>query len=74
MTPLTLDIGVLGGTDFSVAVEHAIKLAKKLDLAYVKFHFNNIACSIGQNTSIAEAMGKYRSCDLSTKLQFITLP
>ncbi len=48
MASLSLQVEVLAGTSIRRATLEARELARKLDLAYVKFSFNGVNVSIGQ--------------------------
>ena len=59
MSKLILDVSVLGGADIDVAIQEAKDLAIKLDLAYVKFKFNNHTLSISQRCFVQIAVNEY---------------
>lgn len=49
---LSLEVEVLVGTPIERAALEARSLARKLDLAYVKFDFNGVSVSIGQHADV----------------------
>lgn len=64
MAHLSLQVEVLAGTSIRRAALEARELARKLDLAYVKFSFNGVDVSIGQHANedavgdkVAKAIG-----------------
>ena len=60
MSPFTLEVDPWGGTDIRDALTEAKTLARKLDLAYVKFNFNNVSISIGQGCDINDTVLEYK--------------
>lgn len=49
---LSLEVEVLVGTPIERAALESRSLARKLDLAYVKFNFNGVSVSIGQHADV----------------------
>jgi hypothetical protein len=70
MTKLSLQVECLAGTPIRQAALEARSLARKLDLAYVKFNFNGVTVSIGQHANedavgdkVADAIGNQNMCE-----------
>jgi len=59
MSALSIEVEVRLGTHIEHAVEEAITLCKKLNLAHVKFNFNGLNISIGQNATLKGFMERY---------------
>lgn len=55
MSSLTLNVELVAGTDFGIAVKDAKTLCQQLDLAYVTFSFNGISVSVSQRAKVEEA-------------------
>lgn len=49
---LSIQVEFLAGVDFSNACYQAKELAQQLNIAYVKFNFNGIGVSVGQNLTL----------------------
>lgn len=49
---LSIEVEFLAGTDFSDACYQAKELAQQLNIAYVKFNFNGVDVSVGQNLTL----------------------
>ena len=59
MSVLSIEVEVLVGTDIADAVDEAIALCNKLNLAYVNFSFNGLSISIGKNATLKGFMERY---------------
>lgn len=51
---LSIEVEFLVGADFSDACYQAKSLAQELNIAYVKFNFNGVNVSVGQNLTLDE--------------------
>lgn len=59
MSCAEMTIEFLAGTNFEEAVREAKHLAITLNLAYVKFKFNNTSVSVGQYCDVEESVLEY---------------
>jgi len=55
----SIEIEFLVGTDIEKAVSEAKKFAINMDIAYTKFDFNGIKCSVSQHANLASAKDLY---------------
>jgi hypothetical protein len=63
MSNITIEVEFLAGTDLLVAVDEAKSLARRLDIAYVKYKFNGISFSIGQDADSRFVEMAYKNGD-----------
>ncbi len=59
MSNMILHVEFLAGTNITTAAMEAKALARKLDLAYVKFNFNGVEINIGKNANCDVLESKY---------------
>lgn len=59
MSNMILQVEFLAGTNITTAAMEAKALARKLDLAYVKFNFNGVEINIGQHADCDALESKY---------------
>ena len=59
MSNICIDVEFLAGTDITQAIEEAKQKARQWDVAYVKFKFNSVHMSIGQQADIAKAVKSF---------------
>lgn len=59
MSPMTINVNFLAGTDISEAVAIAKRKAEFLQVAFVCFKFNGVDCSIGATANIDDAIEQY---------------
>lgn len=60
---LSLKVDFLAGTSITDAVEQAKELAIELNVSYIKFDFNGVNVSVGQNADVDSAYLKYTTAD-----------
>jgi len=59
MSNVCLNIEFLAGTSIDKAAEEAIELVNKLGIAYVRFDFNGVKCSVGRNAKVETVVEHY---------------
>jgi hypothetical protein len=59
MARACMEVEFLAGTDVRDAINEAKRLAKELNLAYIKFKFNGISFSVGSTANTDRAVDKY---------------
>lgn len=60
MNIASMEIELLAGTEFGSAVQEARRLANVLGLAYIKFSFNGVKCSVAANADLNKAHLKFQ--------------
>lgn len=58
---MCIHVEFLAGTDITQAIEEAKQKARHWDVAYVKFDFNGVRFSIGQDANVQKAVDKFHS-------------
>lgn len=59
MSNMMLSVEFLAGTNLSDALVEAKEKARRFDLVYIMFNFNNVQFSIGQNADLKKAEEEY---------------
>jgi hypothetical protein len=59
MSKATIEVSFLAGTDVVEAINEAKSLAKKLDVCYVSFNFNNTKFSVGRNADVDKLIAEF---------------
>jgi hypothetical protein len=60
MSNMIIDVKFLPGTTIENALREAKEMANKLDVAYIKFKFNDTSISIGRNADLEKALLEYK--------------
>ncbi len=61
MSNVCISVEFLAGTSIDKAAEEAIELVNKMEIAYVRFNFNGVDCSIGRNATVEKVVSSYMS-------------
>lgn len=56
---MEMTVGFLAGTSIQDACKEAKEFAIKFNLAFCRFEFNSVKCSISQNADVEEACEKF---------------
>lgn len=56
---VSMRVDILANATLREAVEEAIQLAKRLDVAYIKFSFNDAEFWISQHADVEEVLNAY---------------
>jgi len=71
MSRIELLVSFLAGTDIVDAIKDARRLARILDVAYIKFDFNGISVAVSQDPDILEMKKGFNKALKKENLSFV---